>query len=400
MSGWYDNVNDLSQQLKFKLYYQYNSQTYILKDAGSSEIFDFTIPYISMSDAGKRVTISLWISAIDKYLAASDQWISFKNILVTYSATTLVTFAQTAAVADMSNTDTLLYTVASMEILIPTLVKSSISSTIWDTDTDWFSGIWDSQSGVNYCKWNQGFQGVNWQYSNGAFKTLQKAANNIFNQLWSKYGSVTTIEVFDFDIIISSIKGLLKDPQLLSRTVLDKILSLFQKWSLMENYKVVALQDYSITNYLKAAERIFGKIYFEKKMIKFDIGAIRYNGANNQESNTLSMTETGLLAIFAKQTQDSILAFIKQIMLQLDTTNNEYLYVGEFAFEFKLSAGYPPDFEGKTYYIKNSDYFWEIPIGLFSSFQNVASYVQQVYVMAIKWVANPILFNGKFMKLN
>lgn len=73
LTGWYDNIADLTQQLGFKLYYQYNSQTYILKNAGSSEMFEFMLPYISTADAGKRVTISLCISAIDKYLASSDQ---------------------------------------------------------------------------------------------------------------------------------------------------------------------------------------------------------------------------------------------------------------------------------------------------------------------------------------
>lgn len=210
-----------------------------------------------------------------------------------------------------------------------------------------------------------------------------------------KYGSATTLQVFDFDIIISTLKGLLKDPQLLSPLNIDKVVKLFAMCSTIENYKAIALLDYSVTNYLQTAERVLGKIYFEKKMMKFSTGSIRYPGANNQEASILKKKEFENLALFAKQTQDSIMAFVKQLMLQLDTSNNEYLYIGSYAFEFKLSAGYPPDFENTVYYIRNSDVFWEIPTGLFSKFQNVASYVQQIYIMAIKWVANPIMLNGQ-----
>ena len=307
----------------------------------------------------------------------------------------MVSFAQTASIADMSNVDTLLYTVSSMEILIPTYTISPISSDICQSDSDWFNGIWDTQSGINYCKWYQEFQGINWQYQNGAFLLIKKATNNILDKLWAQYENVTALKVFDFDIIISALKGILKDPQLLSPLAMNKVVTLFAKCSTLENFKAIALLDYSVTNYLITAERILGKIYFEKKMMKFGTSSIRYSGANNQEAANLNKVLLADLAVFAKQTQDSIIVFIKQLMLQLDTTNNKYVYIGSYAFEFKLSAGYPPDFENNTFYIRNSDIFWEIPIGLFSQFKNVASYVQQIYIMAIKWIANPIMINGQ-----
>jgi hypothetical protein len=88
---------------------------------------------------------------------------------------------------------------------------------------------------------------------------------------------------------------------------------------------------------------------------------------------------------------------MKEIMFRLDITTNEYVYIGTMAFEFKVSAGYPPDYEDKKFYIKNSDIYWEIPTGIFSQYQDVASYKQQIYVMGVKWLANPHLLNGKIL---
>ena len=57
LTSWYDTIDDTSQMLKFKFYYQYEGNTFILKDAGSLETFDVVLPYISATDNGKRVSI-------------------------------------------------------------------------------------------------------------------------------------------------------------------------------------------------------------------------------------------------------------------------------------------------------------------------------------------------------
>ena len=44
--------------------------------------------------------------------------------------------------------------------------------------------------------------------------------------------------------------------------------------------------------------------------------------------------------------------------------------------------------------IQENDIYWEIPNGLFANHQNVASHVQQIYILGIKWLANPFVLNS------
>jgi hypothetical protein len=72
LNGWYNNIDDSYQKLKFKLYYIYDGKIYILKNAGNLETFDSALPYIGIAtNATTRVTIQLCVDALDEFLAIS-----------------------------------------------------------------------------------------------------------------------------------------------------------------------------------------------------------------------------------------------------------------------------------------------------------------------------------------
>lgn len=72
-SDWYDNIDDTTQQLKFKFYYEYEGKTFVLKNAGSDQIFNVTLPYISRENSSKRIAINACVEAVDKYLASNTK---------------------------------------------------------------------------------------------------------------------------------------------------------------------------------------------------------------------------------------------------------------------------------------------------------------------------------------
>ena len=217
----------------------------------------------------------------------------------------------------------------------------------------------------------------------------------VLNEIWTRYGAANSLTLTDFDILLASLRSiLLKDPELQPFKNLKLIMALFEKVSYIENHKVVALSDYSIKMYFQTAERLLSKIYLELKKIKSDPTHIRYPGLNHIEVLNAEQEQRQELTDYSQKVEAANIRFLKEIMFKLGTTNNVYTYIGDLAFEFKVSIGYPPEFEGKQYYIRHSDIYWEIPTGIFSGYPNVASSVQQVYILAIKWFANPNTLNG------
>lgn len=160
-NGWQDNIDDIGQTLSFMCYYKYDGNYFVLKDAGNLETFDITVPYISTENSGTRVTISLCILAYDKYLASSKSCIDLKNVMVTYSETTLLDFIAAAELADMSDNDVMLYTAASLEVLIPKYFRSPVQPHICTVDFQCYNGKCFLESGSNYCKCDQGYFGTN-----------------------------------------------------------------------------------------------------------------------------------------------------------------------------------------------------------------------------------------------
>lgn len=228
------------------------------------------------------------------------------------------------------------------------------------------------------------------------------------DQTWTNYGSVSSIEIFDFEVLVTSMRGMLKDPDLLDYSQLAKLVVLFEKLAFMENYKIIALQDTtysggtytgklvhnSIKMFFDCAERMFGKIYLERKKIKAESSHIRYPHMGLNQRLAAEEAQRIELHNFSIRVHDATVRFIKEIMFRLGTENSEYTYIGDLAFEFKAATGYPPDFENKQFFIRNSDIYWEIPTGIFSNYQTVASSKQPVYIIAIKWFANPYQMNG------
>ena len=51
----------------------------------------------------------------------------------------------------------------------------------------------------------------------------------MITQLVSTYGNASSIQTFDFYIILSTLKALLKDPELLEYTRITDIMNLFSK---------------------------------------------------------------------------------------------------------------------------------------------------------------------------
>jgi hypothetical protein len=241
-----------------------------------------------------------------------------------------------------------------------------------------------------------------------SYYNIKEAVNNILAHTWTTYGASTSIELFDFDIIVSSLRGMLKDPDLISYSDLEKVIVLFEKVSYMEGYKTIAIKNAEYTGptasgklvhnslkmYFQVAERIFAKLHLENKKIKAEPSYIRYPGLDHQDVIDAEKAERLQLDSWAMRAHNSTINFIKEIMYRLGTGESEYSYIGDLSFEFKVAIGYPPDFENKSFYIRNSDVFWSIPSGVFSNYQNVASSKHQVYVLAIKWLANPHLLNG------
>lgn len=215
----------------------------------------------------------------------------------------------------------------------------------------------------------------------------------ILDSLISDYGSLTSIQTFDFYIIISTLRALLKDPEMLELDRLDDIMNLFSKCSNIEDYKAISLTAFALDLYFETAERILGKIYFERKLLKVENSKMRFPGMNIQEIMAAEKLVVLQLGEYGEQAHDNILQFSQQIFSRLDITTNSFTYIGDLAIEIKIQTGYPPDFEGNDFYIKESDIYWEIPYGLFDAHQNVASRVQQIYLIGIKWLANPFVAN-------
>jgi hypothetical protein len=126
LSGWYDRIDDLDQQLQFKFYYKNNDEYYILKDAGSQETFDVTLPYISRTNVGTNITISLCVDASDRYLATITKCISLKEVTLTYTDAGLETLTNNAMSITSTQTDELLLTLASLEVTIPDYFRSPV----------------------------------------------------------------------------------------------------------------------------------------------------------------------------------------------------------------------------------------------------------------------------------
>ena len=133
-SGWYDNIDDTTQQLSFMFYIIYNNQYYVLKDVGSLETFDINLPYISTSGDGTRVTLSACLLALDKYLSAVNSCISLRDVLINYNTTTMSSFTTSALAANINDNTELLNTAASMEALIPQYYRSPVQPHICTVD--------------------------------------------------------------------------------------------------------------------------------------------------------------------------------------------------------------------------------------------------------------------------
>jgi hypothetical protein len=392
LTGWYDEIEDQSQQLDFMFYF--GDQKYLLSYVEGLETIDVKLPYISPERYGIRITISCWILAYDKYLARSTKWIDLKNVLISYNETTLPSLASYAIAADMSIIDNLLYTAASLEELIPRYYRSAIQPHICTVDFHCYNGICEQSLGSNFWKCSQGYFGTNWQYQQEAFFDLKDATENILDQIYIKYGGANEIGIFDFNIVLSALRALLKDPALLDYDKMDKIMELFFKCSNIESYITIALDENALNLYFITTERILAKIYFERKKLKIESYHLRYPGMEINQIKAAELLVKNELKFYGEQTYEGFIYFVKQLFHRLDTTTNSYSYIGSLAFEFKLKTGYPPDFEGTTYYIKESDVYWEIPFGIFTSNSNVASSVQQVYVLGVKWLANPFILNS------
>ena len=137
-----------------------------------------------------------------------------------------------------------------------------------------------------------------------------------------------------------------------------------------------------------------GKIYFERKILKTDNPNIRFPGLNIQQVLAAEKVVMSELGAYGEQAHNHIITFLKQIFNRIDTSTNSYIYIGSLAFEIKVMTGNPPDFEGKTFMIQENDVYWEIPYGLLANHQNVASHVQKIYILGIKWLANPFVLNN------
>lgn len=409
LSGWYDNVDDTTQRLKFKFYYLYDGRIFVLKNAGSSETFDVSLPHVAIAtNSTTRVTIQIWVDAIDDYLAVDTLCISLKEVLLTYTEDKMDDVTTALEATSFTSDEVTLATAAVLEVISPTYYRSPVQPHIATVDFQWYNGVVDTKSGSNYCKWNQGYQGQVWQYTIKSYYNIKQIVSNMMAQAWSKYGSATTLELFDFDVLVSSLRGIVKDPEMLAYSEMEHLVQLFEKASYMDNYTLIALDssDYSgdavsdkivhnpIKMYFELAERMFGKIYMEKTKIKTDPTHIRFPGLKMNEVLEAEENQMKELNNFSFRIHNATIRFIKEIMFRLGTKNSEYSYIGDLAFEFKVAIGYPPNFEGNQFYIKNSDIYWEIPSGLFNDHQNVASSKQQVYLLAIKWLANPHILNG------
>ena len=133
-SGWYDDIGDTSQQLSFMFYIIYNKQYYVLKDVGNLETFDINLPYISTSGDGTRVTLSACLLAFDKYLSAVNSCISLRDVLINYNTTTMSSFTTATLAANINDNTELLFTAASMEVLIPEYYRSPTQPHICTVD--------------------------------------------------------------------------------------------------------------------------------------------------------------------------------------------------------------------------------------------------------------------------
>jgi len=148
--------------------------------------------------------------------------------------------------------------------------------------------------------------------------------------------------------------------------------------------EVALLQKKTVHNpvamYFDLAERMFGKLYLEKKKIQTDPPHLRYPGMDFNDVLAEEQKQKQELDAFSLRVRNGLIRFIKQITLRLGTEENSYFYIGHLSFEFKAWIGYPPDFEGQQYFIRNSDVYWEIPVGFFGQHQDIASPKQQVYI--------------------
>ena len=90
----------------------------MLKDVGNLETFDVNLPYISTSGDGTRVTLSVCILALDKYLSAANSCINLRDVLINYNTKTISNFTTATLAANINDNNELLFMVASMEALI------------------------------------------------------------------------------------------------------------------------------------------------------------------------------------------------------------------------------------------------------------------------------------------
>lgn len=82
---------------------------------------------------------------------------------------------------------------------------------------------------------------------------------------WSQYGSGSSLDIFEFDVLISSLRGILKDPEATSYSETEKLVALFEKASYMNDYEIIALDFSDFSGTSSSGKTIHNSVamYFE-----------------------------------------------------------------------------------------------------------------------------------------
>ena len=169
---WYDNSDDLTQQLKFRIYFVFNKKNYMLTGYfQSNNNLTFHLPYLSKV-YGSLDDISLWIEAVDSYDAITYSCTDYVNFTSNFDGdqTTIINALKDLSMNDYNNimlfAQNINFLMNTYELGEQTVdyLRPAAANYIWAFDYHWnYNGKCNKQVSLAQWVWNYGYFGTFWQ---------------------------------------------------------------------------------------------------------------------------------------------------------------------------------------------------------------------------------------------
>ncbi|CDW88139.1 neurohypophysial n-terminal domain containing protein [Stylonychia lemnae] len=456
LTNWEDTLFHGDDPMKFKLYMTINGEYFTLTDQTEAFEIYYRLPFVSnsiTSGVDQVKTLQICVQCIDSNNGYAYDCQKISNIQNTpkYLTSTNDLIKHLNNLNFNGNMSNLIYASNLLYVAMDSPKRTSSSPGICTLDYHCnYNGICTSRYGNQRCVCELGFSGTFCQFKESQLQDLQNIEKSMISSLHTYLSQKYEITSNDIEIVASSFRGMFKDPDLSIydnfQLVIDIITmigeaSIYAHSPLSSTIRAIYLESMASVIYLlhhsASVRRAFpesdalalgftlsqqyqqqnGRILQKGRNllnedVPYLIGGMssRYmqqnskkrNLAESQEDVASANDDQNIYQKWGRIVDKQLNQFINKLIPTLNPQNKKFTFTSE-AFDLLAFSQYASAYKDQTMFIREKDLYWTFPDSIFERVQGSASDKHEVNFKALKYSANPLLFEedpGGFVESN